>query len=162
MSNPEGPNTVERLTLSTSSTGVPSPTPYRARLSRSMRMWRAAALALALALALGVLGLTTGTLGARPSTATTLTAASAADTRQLAALQAEVRACRDLGRTMRMVVARQESQWAKHRSAHKLFMAGKISQDRRNAIWRETIIAGDQLAPLVHDAAEQWRKECAK
>jgi len=77
-------------------------------------------------------------------------------------LKAEITACRQLSKTMRTATLKQNAQWQRHRMAHKLFMAGKISQDERNRRWQLTIAAGDALDPLLDQAAEQWRQTCVK
>jgi len=77
-------------------------------------------------------------------------------------LTAKVEQCRGLALTLRSATLKQQTQWQRHRAAHKLFMSGKINQEERNRRWQLTIAAGDALEPLLSQAAEQWRLHCSK
>lgn len=103
----------------------------------------------------------------KPASATPTAAVMRADTLAATQLQlqqqhAKLEQCKTLSVTMRATTLKQDAQWRRHRSAHKLFMAHKITQDERNRRWQLTIAAGDALDPLLEQSAEQWRLHCSK
>ena len=77
-------------------------------------------------------------------------------------LQGEVRTCRQATNALRSSTLKQQKAWREHRQAHHDMKSGKISKEEMQAVWTRTIAAGDALDQLVEQAAELWRRDCAK